>query len=253
MPKYVPNAAGNFARRPRLSATGAAVRNAICLIYMEDLHAAGRTYGDLLGYLDSLHIKAVCSPVHDKDKFTSIDVQDWCERHIDPETGDLDYQYVDRAPYVGKPKKPHVHIGICLKGKKTAKQFTEMMGGLMVIRPSMWEKMEDYEGFTRYLAHLDSPQKQPYSALDIVGFGGADLSCLLKEDKAEHISDMQRVHNLIAENKITWFHQLADAAFESGDLRLKSAVIGGASFWASYMSSKGAERKFEYQKKHGKI
>ena len=97
---------GNYVRRERLANTGEAVRNVICLIYMEDLLEAGKTYGDLLNYLDSLHCKAVCSPIHDRDHFTGQDVLDWCERHIDDQTGDLDVNYVDSAPYVGKEKKP---------------------------------------------------------------------------------------------------------------------------------------------------
>lgn len=244
---------GNWPRRPRLSTTGEAVRNAICLIYMEDLEKAGRTYGDLLAYLDSLHCKAVCGPLHDRDFFTSIDVQDWCERHIDPETGDLDHNYIDRAPYVGKEKKPHVHIGICLKGKKTAKGFSELMQGLLPIRETMWDKMIEWEGFVRYLAHLDSPDKAAYSPLDIVGFAGADLSCLIKDDREQKMSDMQLVYELIRDKHIKWFHRLADEAFQSGDLRIKSAVMGSCSFWSAYMTSAGAERRFEREKRNGKI
>lgn len=244
---------GNYVRRPRLATTGESVRNVICLIYIEDLLAAGKTYGDLLAYLDSLHCKAVCSPIHDRDCFTAQDVLDWCERHIDDQTGDLDVNYLDSAPYVGKSKKPHVHIGIMLPGKKRAEGFTELMAGLIYIRPTMWDKMEDYQGFCRYLAHLDSPQKAPYSALDIHGFGGVDLSCLLKQDEAEHISDMQRVHDVIVDKGIRWFHRLADEAFASDDLRLKSAVISGCAFWGSYMSSKNSERMYELKKRRGEI
>lgn len=229
-------------RRPRLSQTGAGVRNAICLVYIEDLEKAGKSYGDLIAYIDNLHIKAVVSPIHDMDLFTSIDVQNWCERHLDPETGDLDLNYLDSAPYVGKPKKPHVHIGICLKGKKTAKHLSEMFSGLLPIRPSIWEPMQDFEGFTRYLAHLDSPDKAPYSALDIIGFGGADLSCLLKQDKAQRLVNMQRIYDLVTHNQITYFHNLADLAFQSDDMDLKNGVISNAGFWTHYMSSKASER-----------
>ena len=54
--------AGNnprFKRAPRLYETGAKVRNVIFLIYMEDLEAAGKCYGDIIAYLDSKHCKAV--------------------------------------------------------------------------------------------------------------------------------------------------------------------------------------------------
>ena len=143
---------GAFVRRKRLYQTGKKVRNSICLIYVEQLEKAGKTYGDLIAYLDSLHCKAVVSPIHDRDLFTSQDVFAWCERHIDPETGDVGTQYLDDAPYVGKPKKPHIHLGILSKSQRNAQEWSEYMSGIVDIAPSMWEKMEDFEGFTRYCA-----------------------------------------------------------------------------------------------------
>ena len=74
--------------KPRLSETGEKVRNVVCLIYLEDLEKVGKTYFDLLGYLDHIHVVAVCSPLHDRDTFSPEDVLDWCLRHIDSETGD---------------------------------------------------------------------------------------------------------------------------------------------------------------------
>lgn len=235
--------------RLRLHASGRKVRNVIGLVYIEDLETWGVSYGDLLAYLDHLHVKAVVSPIHDRDHFTGQDVRDWCERHLDPETGDLDTHYLDRAPYVGKSKKPHCHVGILLKYQKTAAEFSELFSGLCYIRPTIWEQMLDYEGFVRYLAHLDSPQKARYDPLGIHGFGGADLSPLLKEDKEQRVATTSQVWQLVRDNDIRYFHRLVDAAFASSDLDLKAAVMGNASLWASYMSSKGAERKARERKR----
>ena len=53
--------------RARLSTTGAKVRRVICVEYLEDLERDGHTYYDFLGWLDFLKVKAVCSPIHDRD------------------------------------------------------------------------------------------------------------------------------------------------------------------------------------------
>ena len=61
--------------RPRMANTGEKARNILGLVYIEDLQKAGHTYGDLLAYLDGMTCKCACSPVHDKDWFTSEDVR----------------------------------------------------------------------------------------------------------------------------------------------------------------------------------
>ena len=67
---------GNFAK----------ARNVMFLAYLKDW---GKTYGQLLEYLDDLHMPCACSPVHDSDTFTENDVKNWVERHLDKETGEI--------------------------------------------------------------------------------------------------------------------------------------------------------------------
>lgn len=236
-------------KKQRLYQTGAKVRNVIVLIYLEDLEKAGKGYGDLIAYLDSLHCKAVVSPIHDRDHFTSKDVFDWCERHIDPETGDLDTHYLDSAPYVGKPKKPHVHVGIVSKSQRDAFGWSEYMSGLLDVRPSMWEKMEDFDGFTRYCAHLDSPDKARYSAFDIVGIAGVDLSCLLKTDKAERIQTLNELYTFIQDRNFKTFHALLNAVFMSGDMDMIESLRANSSMLYGYFSSKRWEAQDKKKKK----
>lgn len=233
---------GAFMRKKRLSDTGAKVRNVIGLIYIEDLEAVGKTYGDLLAYLDSKHCRAVVSPVHDRDTFTRQDVFDWCERHIDPETGDLDEHYIDSAPYVGKPKKKHVHVGILSKSQRNASEWSAYMSGLLKLRPSVWEKMEDFDGFTRYCAHLDSPDKAQYSAFDIVGIAGVDLSCLLKTDEHERISNFTELMSIVQERGFKSFHSFANYCIQSGSIDMISALRGNSGLLAAYFTSMRYER-----------
>lgn len=232
----------NVRFRERLSTTGAKVRRVIALVYLEDLEKRGKTYWDLIGYLDHLHLKAVVSPIHDRDTFTADDVLDWCTRHIDPETGDLDTHYLDNAPYVGKPKKPHCHIGILMTSQKDAYQWSELMEGCVHIRPTMWDQMLDYAGFVRYCAHLDSPEKAKYSPFEVHSLGGADLSDLLKDDKMEKIATLTEVMHLSMTQDFKYFHQVADAAFKSQDIDQINCVVGRSSFFIGYYSSKRQKR-----------
>ena len=236
--------------RRRLSDTGEKVRNVVALIYLEDLEKSGKTYGDLLAFLDHKHFRAVVSPIHDRDYFTGDDVRDWCERHIDPETGDLDTHYLDDAPYVGKPKKPHCHVAVMSKGAKDAFHWTQDFEGLMHIRPSMWDKLQDYDAFVRYCAHLDSPQKTRYSEFDVVGFGGVDLSALLKTDKHQTLAEVTDAFNLAEQRNVRNFHTFVKMCFASGDMGLVNVCLSRGSLFASYYSSIQREEFAKWQMEH---
>lgn len=235
--------------RPRLSDTGEKVRNVICLIYIEDLEACGATYGDLLAYLDSLHMEACVSPIHDRDCFTADDVWKWCERHIDPETGDLDIKYVDDAPYVGKPKKPHCHLLLKNTAQQNAFWYSDLLSGVVDIRPSLWDKCVSVTGSMRYWAHMDSPEKAQYSPMGIHGFGGIDMSCLMKRDETTNVALAAAVHDMVTQHNCRYFHELVDLAYEVGDVDLVSYLRGQGAFWSNYMNSRAAKRRDEFAKR----
>lgn len=235
--------------RPRLSVTGEKVRNAIVLIYIEDLERCGATYGALLAYLDSLHMECCVSPVHDRDCFTADDVWSWCERHIDPDTGDLDMNYVDAAPYVGKHKKPHAHLLIKLPSQKSAKELSELMSGIVELRPSLWEKCISVPGSMRYWAHMDSPEKAQYSPMGIHGFGGIDMSPLMRTNEVKAVELSKAVHDMVSLHGCKYFHELVDLAYEVGDSELVSYLRGQGSFWANYMRSRSEKRRDDWARK----
>lgn len=238
-----------FTRKPRLYKTGAKVRNVIFLVYMEDLEALGLSYYNLCAYLDSMHVKAVVSPIHDRDLFTSQDVLDWCTRHEDPSTGDLMENYIDSAPFVGKPKKAHVHVGIVSKSQRSAKEWADFMAGLIEIRPSMFEKMEDFEGFVRYCAHLDSPEKTRYNAFEIVGIANPDLTCLSKTTEGDKVRSLVELRDLARDNGIRSYHRLFDFVLDSGDLDLIAAFRANSGQLSSYFRSKQYERSIKQKRK----
>lgn len=235
--------------RPRMATTGEKARNILGLVYIEDLEKAGHTYGDLLAYLDGMTCQCACSPVHDKDRFTSEDVRKWCEMHIDPETGDLDTAYVDSAPYVGKPKKPHVHLVFKFKGPMTANELTERMAGLLPLRPTIWEKCLDVDSTLMYFAHMRSPQKAQYSAYDIHGFGGIDLSCLSKTNDVEKANTFRDIWQYVQDNQVKTYHTLVNIAMKTGSYDWINCIKGNGSTWRAYFQSQREERMDKAAKK----
>lgn len=234
----------NFPKyRKRISATGEKVRNVIVLIYIEDLEAAGTDYFGLLEYLASLHMECCCSPIHNRDKFTGEDVRTWCEQHIDSETGDLDVKYVDNAPYVGKPKKPHVHVLFKGPSQQNAEWWSNLMAGLLEIRVTMWDKCLSVKGSIRYWCHMDDPNKAQYSKFDVMGFAGIDLSPLDRIDtrSANQLADV--VYDMIQDYNLMYFHELMDTAAKFGDEELMGYLRGSHALWKGYLGSKAQKRR----------
>ena len=94
-----------------------------------------------------LHIPAYISPLHDRDVRAN-----------------------------GEPKKPHWHVVLSFKGKKSIKQIqqiSDMLSGTRVI----WEEcaVADLSGMVRYLVHFDDADKAQYDIGGIVALGGADV------------------------------------------------------------------------------
>jgi hypothetical protein len=97
--------------------------------------------------LADTHIPAFISPLHDRD--------------------------VDGN---GELKKPHHHIEIMMDGPITQKRANE------IIEPFCGTKSAEYihslRGYTRYLCHLDNPEKAQYDPAEIIALNGADLECI---------------------------------------------------------------------------
>lgn len=224
--------------RRRIATTGEKVRNVVVLIYIEDLEAAGTDYYGLMRYMADLHMEACISPVHDRDTFTPEDVRKWCEQRIDPETGDLDVKYIDNAPYVGKPKKPHVHVLIKSSNQHDAFWWSDLMSGLLEIRPTMWDKCLSVHGSMRYWAHMDDLDKAQYSPYDIHGFGGIDLSPLTRIDDRTKTELFLVVLDMVRCHGCRYLHELIDIAQDAGDSELVSYIRGSHTLWNGYLSSK---------------
>ena len=136
------------------------------------------------------HIQTLISPIHDKD--------------VNPG---------------GEPKKPHYHVIAKYGSKKSEEQFREyavQFGGVGA------EKVPSLRGYSRYLCHLDNPEKAQYKICDVKAFGGIDYATIIDDGslKCQYIGEMmdyiddQGVTSFCAlmrwarKNRADWFRAL---------------------------------------------
>lgn len=143
-----------------------------------------------LEILKEYHIGMIISPLHDKDVFEKDD----------PE----------RGIKKGDPKKPHRHAELVFDGKKSYEQvlpIAESVHGTIPIR------VDSIRGYTRYLIHLDDPDKAQYRFEDIIIYGGIDV----KDYFTDSVSRIDMIHDMqvyISDNNIFEFCDFLDRAYD---------------------------------------
>lgn len=222
-------------------------RNVAIIIWKEELDKLGKSYYDYLAFLEGLALLAVASPLHDKDRYTAEDVRKWVKRKenelgvealYNSETGELLPVWSNIVPKVGDRKKAHIHTLIRVPGPRSAQYFCDLFADFgFEIGRWRWEKVEHVDSMIRYFAHLDQPDKAEYSAFDIVGFGGIDLSCLVRNDTNSKLKVLCEVQEQCIKKKINSYHVLCKWAFASRDLDYINCVTGRASYWVGYFNS----------------
>lgn len=215
------------------------VRNVTALFYLEDW---GKTYGELLAWLDDLHMPCCCSPVHDKDTFTAEDVHKWVSGHTDKETGKVSEDAIkDGLPVEGQHKKSHVHVLLTAHGPMTAEWWEQKFEGFHEV--GFWQAVNSVPSMMRYFAHMDSPEKHQYNAMEIHGFGGIDLSPLLKTSKVSNLFTLLDVMDHMMKNDVRHYNHLVRWALSTGDVDTIACVTGRASFFANYFHAEYEERR----------
>lgn len=142
--------------------------------------------------LSESFVPAFISPLHDKD--------------VNP---------------TGEPKKPHYHVLIMFDSVKTmeqAKEIFDKIGGVGC------EKVNSIRGYSRYLCHLDNPEKAQYDQSDVRSMCGADYinTIGLVTDKYKAIREMMEfisekdiyaysdLLEYCAAERFDWFRVLCD-------------------------------------------
>lgn len=169
-------------------------RNYASIGYLESLKP------NFVSILESYHVEAFISPLHDKD----IDTKNEEGTHF---------------------KKPHYHIVILFQGcrkKEEAQAIFSSIGAVGV------EKIINIKSYCRYLCHLDckEPEKFHYNVQDVISLSGADYTAMISRstDKYTAIgemlefcidSDINSYATLILyarDHRRDWFERLCDGA-----------------------------------------
>ena len=130
--------------------------------------------------LDELHIEWIESPWHDKDMNAD-----------------------------GTPKKKHKHLGLCCSGVKSYEQIVELVKPLNCPIP---QRIHNLRAFTRYLVHLDNPEKAQYDIKGVVAHGGLDVAELLRPSSSLRYTLIGEMLQYVKDNCIIEFQDLVDYA-----------------------------------------
>ena len=134
--------------------------------------------------LDSMHIEAFISPLHDKDKYESDG-----EGH---KKGDI--------------KKSHYHVMLMFGGKKSPDQVSTIIkefGGVGM------EVVKNTKGMARYLCHLDNKEKAQYSIGDVISMAGANYEKACKFDEEDPMRAVEEMIDFCEKKNITNFYILS--------------------------------------------
>lgn len=121
----------------------------------------------------------------------------------------------------GEPKKAHYHVILLYEGKKSDDQVREvfdLIGGVGL------ERVGSIRGYSRYLCHLDNPEKAQYNPEDVRCLCGADYTAMigLATDKYKAIREMiqfcrdnqivsySTLLEYCADERADWFRVLCD-------------------------------------------
>lgn len=192
-------------------------RNWTIILYPEDLPVNWEIK------LQSLKVKIILSPCHDKDLKED-----------------------------GTTKKKHYHAILMFSNKKSATQVIGLLksvfgaadNSIQGVATVLAEQclVHDIYAAVRYLAHIDNPDKAQYSANEIKGLNGADVMGKLKMTETETQDTVLAIQNFVADNDITEFCDLVDMA--SSNREWYRIVTGKyAMFFKSYVQS----RRYKYR------
>lgn len=144
----------------------------------------------------------------------------------------------------GTPKKPHYHVNLYFDGPRTqvyAESLFKQIGGVGC------EIINSVRGATRYLLHMDNPDKAPYKREDIKQFCGADFESLtaLPTDEIKVVRDMM---DFIRCNCITSFNKFADYCADNNETWFRALISSKSYYIKEYVKSLAWELREAYEK-----
>lgn len=238
---------------------GESVRNVEYIIYPDQLDVpVGKDgepmvtpHGRLVSFLETCGTKCALSPLHKDDVYDLEDVISYRHRYAAKMglSASAD-EVIAESPDVGQPKEPHWHLHCYFAGQRKRDWLVDFIRQAVTDYPA-WRiyRIENAYTATRYLAHLDCKTKPKYSANEVEGFGGMDLSPLWTSDEIESLHAIDDICEVIKSERIRYYNQLLDWALSSGDYNLLRSVRGNVSLWNNYLSGRAAEASAHAKRK----
>lgn len=178
----------------------------------------------------------------------------------------------------GKPKKAHHHIIFMFDSIKSLKQVHEMLlnsfpdisvnGDICGIghfctadsKPdgsTTQVVINSIVQATRYLCHLDNPEKYQYNQEQIESLGGADPLQYLKKTTREIIETYIDIQNLIIENHLEEYFDLcnylaSEGEFDKFELVARHATVHFKAYIESFRNKYKYKRQVEKLKENDK-
>lgn len=154
----------------------------------------------------------------------------------------------------GDPKKAHIHLYIHLPGDaspKTIRTFHNLLEPLGLNGEHDIEIVRSHKGMSRYLIHLDNPEKHQYSAAEIRTVNGINLpslSNLPKLTRDDKIDQRLEIHDIIERKHIRSFAQLVNYCRQlikedPIDGRIKYEIVfNQAPSWRAFLQAQEDDR-----------
>ena len=120
--------------------------------------------------INEMHLPCLISPLHDSD-----------------------------VNATGEKKKPHRHVLLIFDNVKSENQVREMceeFGGVGL------EYIQSLRSYSRYLCHLDNPEKAQYNINDVLSIGGIDYIQLINSS-ADEYATLTDMINYVLDNYTT--------------------------------------------------
>lgn len=125
----------------------------------------------------------------------------WCESPL--------HEFDIKDPKTGEVKKPHWHVIFSFDGPKS---YDQVLSIASTVGCSFVERTHDICAMTRYLAHLDHPNKHLYDPDFIIGHGGYDVAFYLKPSCSSRYVMIREMIAYVKESGICEFQDLLDYA-----------------------------------------
>ena len=130
--------------------------------------------------LEEYHVPIAISPLHDKD-----------------------------VNATGEPKKPHRHVVLAFKGKKS---YSQILAITQAMNSPIPQVCNDLRGLVRYFTHQDNPEKAQYEQKDIIALSGFDVDEMLKPTASEGFGLQMEMLAFCEDYEVTEFMDLVSYA-----------------------------------------